>query len=71
MTILSIFPDIHAADLTASRDFYVDLLGLQVAWSPTGTSRWPPPMRRAHSWPSLLRATPRSRRRTAAARPGS
>lgn len=32
MTILSIFPDIHAADLTASRDFYVDLLGLQVAW---------------------------------------
>jgi len=32
MSIISIYPDIHAADIAASRDFYVDLLGLQVAW---------------------------------------
>lgn len=32
MTIKSIYPDIHCSDLAASRDFYVDLLGLDIAW---------------------------------------
>lgn len=32
MTIESIYPDIQTTDLAASRDFYVGLLGLQVAW---------------------------------------
>ncbi len=32
MTIISIYPDIHATDIVASRNFYVDLLGLEVAW---------------------------------------
>jgi len=32
MTIKSIYPDICASDLTASRDFYTALVGLQVAW---------------------------------------
>lgn len=32
MTIKSIYPDICSSDLTASRDFYVKLLGMEVAW---------------------------------------
>ncbi|NOX29540.1 MAG: glyoxalase [Actinobacteria bacterium] len=32
MTIKSIYPDICASDLTASRDFYTALVGLKVAW---------------------------------------
>lgn len=32
MTIKSIYPDICSADLPASRDFYVGLLGLEIAW---------------------------------------
>ncbi len=32
MTIASIFPDICSDDLALSRDFYVGLLGLEVAW---------------------------------------
>lgn len=32
MTIKSIYPDICSSDLTASRDFYVNLLGMHVAW---------------------------------------
>lgn len=32
MSINSIYPDIQTADIAASRDFYVNLLGLQIAW---------------------------------------
>jgi len=32
MTIHSVYPDIHSYDLAASRDFYVDLLEMEVAW---------------------------------------
>ncbi len=32
MTIKSIYPDICASDLIASRDFYTALVGLEVAW---------------------------------------
>lgn len=32
MAIKSIYPDICSADIAASRDFYVNLLGLVVAW---------------------------------------
>ncbi len=32
MSIISIYPDIRATDIAASRDFYVNLLKLHVAW---------------------------------------
>lgn len=32
MSINSIYPDIQTTDIAASRDFYVQLLGLTVAW---------------------------------------
>lgn len=32
MTITSIYPDICSSNLAASRDFYVALLGMEVAW---------------------------------------